>query len=95
MKEWTDIDYAQAAIDMLPGTVEEIEEFLRAQGIKNKKAPDWREFRSRSCPVAQWVNKWTEASTGVGFSFATVTGQDPILLPESVRDYIIYADRTV
>ena len=50
MKEWTDVDYAQAAIDMLPGTVEEIEEFMRVQGIKNRTTPFIT--RSRSCPIA-------------------------------------------
>lgn len=92
-REWTDVDYAQAAIDMLPGTVEEIEEFLRAQGIKNKPSP-MRFSRSRSCPIALWVSKWTDTPAGAGFSFVNVDGES-FLIPESVRDYIIYADRTV
>lgn len=51
---WTDVDYAQAAIDMLPGTVEEIEEFLAAQKI----GPTCRRDGNR-CPIAKWVIKWT------------------------------------
>lgn len=44
---WTDLDYAQAAIDMLPGSVEEIAEFLRDQGIQ--QVP---KYSANNCPVA-------------------------------------------
>jgi hypothetical protein len=58
-KEWTDKDYAQAAIDMLPGTVEEIAEFLRVHEIVGSR---WSAHR---CPIAQWVQKWTGDSEWV------------------------------
>ena len=90
MKEWTDVDYAQAAIDMLPGTVEEIEAFMKTHGIKNRTTPFIT--RSRSCPVAQWVSRWTDGKAGAGFSFVNVDGEG-FSIPEPVRDYIIYADR--
>ena len=92
MKDWTDVEYAQAAIDMLPGTVEEIEEFMKVHGIKNRTPITIP--RSLDCPLAQWVSKWTGIKPSVGFSWVTLGGES-LPLPESVRDYIIYADRTV
>lgn len=53
MREWTDLDYAQAAIDMLPGSVEEIVEFLKREGITGYK------WSGTHCPIAHWIQKWT------------------------------------
>ena len=92
VESWTDVDYAQAAIDMLPGTVEEIDAFMKTHGIKNRTPITIP--RSLDCPLAQWVSRWTEVKTHVGFSWVTMGGES-LPLPESVRDYIIYADRNV
>ena len=95
IENWTDVDYAQAAIDMLPGTVEEIEEFLRAQGIQNKRTYP----RSQTCPIARWINKWAGvAYIGAGWDEAYL-GADTstevyVNLPEYVGDFIQYADKT-
>lgn len=91
MTEWTDLDYAQAAIDMLPGTVEEIEEFLERQGIKNKRVY----LRSSTCPIAQWVQRWTgNPASYVAWHYVEVGGEQ-MQLPDPVSDYILYADRQV
>lgn len=45
MREWTDIDYAQAAIDMLPGSVEEIAAFLRDHKVRGERRSAF------SCPT--------------------------------------------
>ena len=95
-KEWTDVDYAQAAIDMLPGTVEEIEEFLRVHGIKNQPTHP----RSHTCPIAQWINKWAGVayiSTGWDEVYlgADASTDVYVSLPEYVGDFIQYADKTV
>lgn len=67
-REWTDLDYAQAAIDMLPGSVEEMAVFLRAQKIKGVPSD------SHSCPIAQWVRKWTGGHVSVGGSGTVYVG---------------------
>ena len=90
MTEWTDRDYAQAAIDMLPETVEEIDELMRVHGIKNKKA----QWRSTTCPVAQWVRKWTGGRDSVNFDYAT--GEwGSVYIPYAVREYIFHADKQI
>lgn len=53
IESWTDVEYAQAAIDMLPGTVEEIKAFLRREGITGRR------MSGTMCPIARWVQKWT------------------------------------
>lgn len=89
MKEWTDLDYAQAAIDMLPGSVEEIVTHMRANRIILSQS--WTD--GWSCPVAQWVHRWT----GEDNSFVTGTRVEsggvwhPVkwaVLPQPVRDFI-------
>lgn len=52
IKDWTDKDYAEAALDMLPGSVEEIVELFRTHNLKNN-------YGASDCPLAQWVKKWT------------------------------------
>ena len=84
IETWTDVDYAQAAIDMLPGTVEEIKAFMPAQKVSNR-------WVGCLCPIDQWVNKWTDSGcwtthTGVG----THTGY--VHLPIPVREYIDWVD---
>lgn len=60
MREWTDLDYAQAAIDMLPGTVEEMREFFINQGIKGDRGNPFQ------CPLARWVVRWVGGAASVG-----------------------------
>lgn len=87
MSDWTDIDYAQAAIDMLPGSVDEIEEFLRDQKIKSV-------WQGGICPVNRWVEKWTDWHAYVGFStLSTKLSGSTVQLPEPVREYILKVDR--
>ena len=54
MREWTDVDYAQAAIDMLAG--EDIYLFLQQQGISGGSYP------SR---LVRWVTRWTDTNVVV------------------------------
>lgn len=91
ISSWTDLDYAQAAIDMLPGTVEEIDALMRVHGIENKS----RLYpRTSTCPIAQWVNKWTGGGW-IGIYDTTCRGHIQVSYPEAVRQYVIYADRTL
>ncbi len=86
--EWTDVDYAQAAIDMLPnGSVEEIAEFLRAQKIKGQ-LPDTQPCVG--CPIAQWVNKWIDKKATVNRMDAYGAGWSlrlPLLTQRFIRDF--------
>lgn len=87
IKNWTDKDYAQAAIDMLPGSVEEIEEFLRAQRIPSK-------WVGLECPIRRWVEKWTDGQAGAGWENVHVYTPNSLLpTPEPVQAYILYVDR--
>lgn len=87
---WTDVDYAQAAIDMLPGTVEEIVEWMRVHRIENK----WQTPRTSTCPVVQWINKWTEAEWVGLFKTAYIPRtSSEIVYPNAVVRYVEYADR--
>ena len=87
VESWTDVDYAQAAIDMLPGTVEEIEEFLPQQKIKNQ-------WVNHSCPIERWVSKWTDGRVWTAW-IAVEVGRDgeEVELPVAVCDYILAVDR--
>lgn len=89
MNEWTDIDYAQAAIDMLPESVEGIAEFLQAQGIRG--IPN----SSTRCPISLWVEKWMgrTASTGADQTGPITSGNPRIDLPTHVREFILAVDR--
>jgi hypothetical protein len=79
----TDLEYAQAAIDMLPGSVEEIDAFLRAQKI----LPRWK---NGYCPIERWVGKWTgEENPAVGH--LTIAGDIPT--PTEVSAYMFWVDR--
>lgn len=85
IENWTDVDYAQAAIDMLPGSVEEIEEFLRVNGIKRAGR------RGDTCPIAVWVKRWTGGSCFAGRSFIYPTGlatTGSFPTPDHVREFI-------
>ena len=87
MKSWTDVDYAQAAIDMLPGTVEEIEEFMRVHKIKGQPNS------SRLCPVANWMMRWTGGAVSVGFDTGgPLTALERVAIPEAVREFIYKFD---
>lgn len=90
-REWTDLDYAQAAIDMLPGSVEEIAEFLRVNKVEGRSHSGW------NCPVANWVHRWTgEADSFVGRETLEVRGRygkfQYLSLPQPVRQFIHHYD---
>lgn len=90
MREWTDIEYAQAAIDMLPGTVEEIVVFLRGEGIVGQ--PN----HGTSCPIARWVQKWTgRPDSYMGhynvYPCGYPTGHD-VPVPLAVTDFVYLFD---
>ncbi len=92
---WTDIDYAQAAIDMLPdGSVEEIAEFLKVQRVKSVSVDKTK--YCTTCPIAQWVNKWTDNIVLVGFGCvelgARSTGYTEIPLPMPAQRFILEYD---
>lgn len=92
LDEWTDLDYAQAAIDMLPGSVEEIEEWMKMHGIKNT----YNHPRTKNCPIAQWVNKWTGGGWIGVFEYAEpFRGDgDRVRYPRIIIEYVNHADRT-
>ena len=89
-KEWTDVDYAQAAIDMLPGTVEEIDAWMKVHGIKN--LPPGNGARSCVCPIAQWIRRWTGTESTAGYEYAAAVLGQVIALPKPVQQYILWAD---
>lgn len=86
--DWTDLDYAQAAIDMLPGTVGEIVRTLRANEIKGHRSD------AHHCPIARWVNRWVGSDTvTVSQSFIYPQtplpfGQDFIRTPTNIGAFI-------
>lgn len=88
MKEWTDLDYAQAAIDMLPGSVEEIEEFLKAQRLRGIDQGAY------NCPVAKWVSRWTgeRSASGVWQCWPNDDAEE-VRLPRPVSDFVLAFDR--
>lgn len=97
IENWTDVDYAQAAIDMLPGTVEEIREMLANQGITRSKrgVPI-----IKGCPVGQWVNRWTDHPAAVNHFTAHpfylgggLGGGWSVSLPDPVQEFILEFDR--
>ena len=93
IENWTDIDYAQAAIDMLPGTVEEIRAMLADQGIKRSKPGV---SIVRGCPIGQWVNKWTDRPAAVNHDEAHPVyypGDYQVVLPNPVQEFILEYDR--
>lgn len=91
MSEWTDVDYAQAAIDMLPEDVEEIKEFLKRQGVRNSKINSSN--ICHTCPIAQWVGKWTDAPVDVGYSHIYECRPDEnvllVRMPRHVEQFIL------
>lgn len=96
IESWTDEDYALAAIDMLPGSVEEIEEFLRGQRITGKR------LGITECPIAVWMNRWTGGIPGTDSSVRVVglfyrNSYDSISfpLPLVVANFILAFDRGV
>src|SRR5688572_26310225 len=96
MREWTDLDYAQAAIDMLPGSVEEMRWFLKDQGIKGHRTNP--RDRCRTCPIAQWVNKWTDVAVLVQLEEMVPEAWDrgnnwDLTLPVHVSEFIEEFDR--
>lgn len=64
---WTDADYALAAIDMLPEDPEMIGRFLKDQGVSAKGRCD-----THRCPVSQWINKWVDGEVVTGREFVKV-----------------------
>lgn len=52
---WTDKNYAQAAIDMLPDDPYAIGPFLARQEVQARGRRDACE-----CPINQWVSKWID-----------------------------------
>lgn len=84
MRTWTDTDYAQAALDMLPGSVEEIAVFLRAHKIKGERG------EMHGCPIARWVQKWTGNPRSGTYSAGTWPNDslDKMPNPPAVRDFI-------
>lgn len=91
-REWTDLDYAQAAIDMLPGSVEEGIKFLRAQKIQNKRSVS-RTGRSSTCPISQWVRKWTDTNNVYTGWSNTYVRNEALKLPKHVQELILELDR--
>lgn len=86
--DWTDLDYAQAAIDMLPGTVEEIRTFFVTEEVTGLRCG------AQLCPVAIWLARWTgqPMSVGVGaFRFAKSGDRHPI--PYVVQQFVSQFDR--
>lgn len=83
----TDLEYAQAAIDMLPGSVEEIDVFLRAHKIK----PTWK---CGQCPIDRWLSKWVDHGYPTTYTtlFEAMVYQGRISLPAPVSDYIAWVD---
>lgn len=89
MREWTDQEYAQAAIDMLPGSVEEIVEFLRVHKIKGES------IRAFDCPIARWVQKWTgnpKSATYPGGTWASAGDDSFFRNPPAVMEFIYEFD---
>lgn len=90
MREWTDLDYAQAAIDMLPGSVEEIEEWMKLHEVKGVANSHTR------CPVAKWTERWTGKQMSIGVEDMRVRYEEAKLpLPEPVTLYIMAVDRGI
>jgi hypothetical protein len=81
LTDWSDADYAQAALDMLPDTAEEIAEFFLVQGINGERRKCW------SCPVAVWLERWTGRLVEVGWSQAYV-GDEVLALPQAAAKFI-------
>ena len=89
IESWTDVDYAQAAIDMLPGTVEEIDAWMKNYRIKNNPGVH---PRSAHCPIAQWIRRWTNTEViHVGFSYVQVDGAE-VRVPDHITRYIYAID---
>ena len=91
MREWTDVDYAQAAIDMLPGSVEEIDLFLSTQDLGPTRQRD-----GNRCPVARWVSKWVGHTVYAG-TYSVYMGEsvgegEGVGYPESVWRYVARYD---
>ncbi len=83
IKEWTDLDYARAALDLLPETPEDIARFLRVHGIHGRRPENgW------TCPIAKWVHRWTDTEAILigRYRFAINDAEYP--LPRSVKDFI-------
>lgn len=77
---------------MLPGSVEEIDKFLRAQGIKNPELGVGP--RAQVCPIAQWVRRWVGLEdVGAAYEYVRVADKGQINFPSAVGDYIVWADR--
>lgn len=89
IESWTDVDYAQAAIDILPETVEEIDAWMTTHKIQNTKIHP----RAVTCPIAQWIRRWTDTNaTAMGRTYATVNGEI-IPVPIEITKYVQYSDR--
>lgn len=89
MREWTDTEYAQAALDMLPGGVEEIAAFLRTHKIKGERT------RAFDCPIANWVRKWTgnpKSATCSDKTWANENNSSLLKNPPAVRAFIYAFD---
>ncbi len=92
IESWTDVDYALAAIDMLPDTVEEIVEFLRVHGIRGTS------HSAEQCPIALWVQRWTgndyPGGEWVTCNRVVVGRSDEIDVPTpvSVHDFVVEYD---
>lgn len=77
---------------MLPGSVEEIDKFLRAQGIKNPELGVGP--RAQVCPIAQWVRRWVGLEdVGAGYDYVRIADNGTVNIPDVVEQYIFYADR--
>lgn len=81
MREWTDKDYAQAAIDMLPDAPEEIGTFLKVHRVP---IPNYR----TSSPISGWVRRWTDTDVVVSSRDMTHLVGGNILHPPAVREYL-------
>lgn len=76
---------------MLPGSVEEIDKFLRTQGIKNPGVG--LGSRSQVCPVAQWVRRWVGlGDIGAGYDCVRVANEGIVKYTPVLKEYIFYAD---
>lgn len=83
----TDLDYAQAAIDMLPESVDEIAAFFRVHKIKGRRQSAFH------CPIANWVMRWTDTQKVSVATFVYVGDHDnPIKSTKAMTDFMYAFD---
>lgn len=87
IENWTDRDYVQAALDMLPDDVEDIKAFLKTQRVKGAPRDSYY------CPIAQWIMRWTDHSADTNYKGVLINNQKKrIPLPFEASDFIYALD---